>query len=167
VDAVDWSGKRFRITTSSAWLERLSVAALTTMDVRITEILANCEKRPPATRAQIDDLAKAAGIQLPADYVEFLMYSNGAEGFVGEEDMNYLALWPVEDVRLHSARDYALFIVFIGSNGGGEGYGYDRRSSDLPIVNLPFIGVESEPPRVLGRSLLEFLQRLHDAPLFA
>jgi hypothetical protein len=99
------------------------------MDARITRILAKCDKGPPASLAQIDELTKAVGMELPADYIEFLMWANGAEGFVGEGDMNYLALWPIETVRLYGARDYALFVVFIGSNGAGEAYGYDRWSS--------------------------------------
>jgi hypothetical protein len=136
------------------------------MDTRITQLLAKCVKNPPASRSQIDDLITAVGIRLPADYVELLMYSDGVEGFVGEDDMNYLSLWPVDDIKSNGIYEEAPFYVFIGSNGAGEGYAYDKRFADPPIVNVPFIGAISEPPRILGGSLLEFLQRLHDAPLF-
>ena len=148
------------------WCKYTLVQGGMTVGDEIARLLAQCDKRPPASRAQIDDLMKNLGSQLPADYVEFLLFANGAVGFIGDNDMNYLNLWPAENVKLHGVYEFAPDLVFIGSNGASEGYAYDRSSPDLPIVNIPFIDAGSETPRVFGRSLQEFLQRLHDAPLF-
>lgn len=136
------------------------------MNEAVVRLLAKCDKNPPASRLQIDNLMRAIGLELPADYTEFLMYSDGAEGFIGENDMNYLSLWSAEDVRLNGVYEDAPFLVFIGSDGASEGYAYDKGSPGLPIVNIPFIDAGFEQPRVFGRSFQEFLQRLHDAPLF-
>jgi len=88
--------------------------------------------------------------------------SNGLEGWVGE---NYLSLWSVENVTRYGVYECAPFLLFIGSNGGGEGYAYDTRLRHMPIVNVPFVGMD-EDPRVMGKTILEFLRRLEAAPLF-
>ena len=132
------------------------------MDSRVPELLAGCTLKPGASAQILAELRAAVQAQLPADYLSLLSWSNGADGFVGE---NYLILYTAEDVRTHGVREYAPSYVFIGSDGGGEGFAYDTRSPDMSIVNVPFIGVD-EPPRILGRSIVEFLQRLHDKPLF-
>jgi hypothetical protein len=112
----------------------------------------------------LDDVLRTIGLQLPADYRELMLFSNGAEGFVGD---NYLMIWPVEELPgWREICDEMPYIVFFGSNGAGEGYAYDLRESPPAIVNAPFLGMEEDTIRVMGRSVLEFLERLERAPLF-
>jgi hypothetical protein len=126
------------------------------------ELIDGCSTSAGASNAVLEGLMGALGVRLPTDYVSLLTFSNGLEGFIGE---NYLMLYSAEDVQAYGVYEDEPFFVFIGSNGGGEGYAYDTRSPDMPIVNVPFIGL-GETPRPMGESVLEFLERLHSRPLF-
>jgi hypothetical protein len=132
------------------------------MNPEVLELLAGCTVRDGASLEILEQLRASMPIRLPSDYLSLLSWSDGVDGFVGE---NYRILYTAEVVRTHGVREYAPAYIFIGSDGGGEGFAYDTRTPDLLIANVPFIGAD-EPPRILGRSILEFLQRLHDKPLF-
>lgn len=132
------------------------------MERRLLDLIAGCTLRPGASDELLNSLVRTLGIRLPTDYLSLLSYSNGLSGFVGE---NYLNLYRAEDVQACGLHEYAPFFIFIGSDGGGEGYAYDTRSPDMPIVSVPFIGADSEVPRPLGKSILEFLERLHAKPV--
>ncbi|MDH2054985.1 SMI1/KNR4 family protein [Achromobacter marplatensis] len=98
---------------------------------------------PGASADEIGDVVKRMRFSLPADYLNFIGEHNGGEGFVGE---NYLILWKIGDLIDFNAdyevENYAPGIFLFGSSGGGEGYGFDTRSLKLPIVRIPFIGME-------------------------
>jgi hypothetical protein len=71
------------------------------------------------------------GIRLPPDYVEFITAMNGGEGFVGD---NYVILWSVDELprfnREYNVPEFAPGLVMFGSDGGGEGFGFDLRSQN-------------------------------------
>lgn len=83
------------------------------------------------------------GRSLPPDYALFLSEHNGGEGFIGD---NYVILWKAEELgpfnREYEVDQLAPGLVLFGSNGGGEGYGFDTRSADMPIVRVPFVGMD-------------------------
>jgi hypothetical protein len=133
------------------------------MERRVLELIAGCTLADGASDNVLDELSEAVGIRLPSDYLSLLSYTNGLSGFVGE---NYVTLFSAEQIRAHGVYEQASFFIFIGSDGGGEGFAYDTRSPEMPIVNVPFIGMTSETPRPLGKSILGFLERLHAKPLF-
>jgi hypothetical protein len=135
------------------------------MDPRVFEILKACNKRPGCVRAAVDSQMHSINFRCPTDYAELLRYTDGLDGFVGE---NYLIMRRLGELRWYGQEDCMPlpFLLFIGSDGGGEGYAYDTRSWPPPIVNVPFIGMEDKLIRVLGHSILEFLERLARAPLF-
>lgn len=132
------------------------------MDSRAQELLAGCTLKSGASPETLTKLTVAMPVKLPLDYLSFLSWSDGLDGFVGE---NYLILYSAEEVRTLGVCEYWPPFIVIGSDGGGEAFAYDTHSADMPIVNIPFIGID-EPPRFLGHSFPEFLQRLHDADLF-
>lgn len=114
------------------------------------------------TRETIDVCENLLGVQLPDDYVQFLLRHNGGEGFVGED--SYLILWRVEELepfnREYQVKDYCPGLLFIGSSGGGEAYGFDTRTSPWNIVQVPFIGMENLLAEPLGSSFEEFIGTL-------
>lgn len=87
-----------------------------------------------AARAQ--SVVLAAGIPLPADYLEFIAASNGAYGHPGE-----LGLWvrldPIEDVlpitREHGAPPG---LLLIGATRLGDGLAIDTRTRPAQVVTL-------------------------------
>jgi hypothetical protein len=102
------------------------------------------------------------GVQNSEDYVEFMVGSNGAEGPIGEE--NYLVLWSVENLMRQNeeyrVNEYAPGLFLFGSDGGGEGYGFDARSEEIRFVEIPLIGLDFEDAWFRGRTFLEFLKHL-------
>lgn len=78
-----------------------------------------------------------------------------------------LILWPVEE--LHSVNDgyhvndYAPGLLIFGSNGGGDAYGFDTRSADWPIVEVPFVGMDWSAASAVAPSFDAFIKRLYES----
>jgi hypothetical protein len=93
--------------------------------------------------------------------LQFLEQMNGGEGFVGK---NYLMAWPIEDL-IQFNKDYFVDVMapelfLFGSNGGGETFAFDTRSSPPSVVAVPSI-VYLEDAIVLAPNFNEFLQHLY------
>lgn len=96
-----------------------------------------------ASEEVLHDLVRSLEHPLPPDYLQFLRRQDGGEGFIGA---NYLILWKAEELisfnREYEVNRHAPGLLLFGSNGGGEGYGFDLRETDMPIVRVPFIGMD-------------------------
>jgi SMI1/KNR4 family protein SUKH-1 len=119
-------------------------------------------RRPAAEDAAIAESEKQLAVKLPAEYVEFLKLTNGGEGFIGR---NYAILWRVEELasmnESYEVRKYAPGLLIFGSSGGGEAYGFDARTPQWPIVQVPFVGMDWDYADPMGESFNAFLGRLH------
>ncbi len=97
----------------------------------------------PASPGVIESLSSDLAVGLPGDYLDFLAQHNGGEGFIGEK---LLILWKAEELaqfnREYEVNQYAPGFILFGSSGGGEDYGFDVQSAAMPIVRIPFIGME-------------------------
>jgi hypothetical protein len=126
------------------------------------KLFARFNANPPASRDAMARCQSNLKFPLPADYVQFLGRMNGGEGFVGK---NYLMAWPVEDLIEHNngyhveQRTPGLFLF--GSNGGGEAFAFDARSTPSVIVAVPFIVLDLEDAIVIAPSFTAFLQHLY------
>jgi len=111
--------------------------------MKATSNLENWNLNEGASDEAIQAAMSALGHALPDDYVRFLRGSDGGEGFVGEQ---YLILWRAEELSQFNAEyevaQDAPGLLLFGSNGGGEGYGFDTRDSSMKVVRVPFIGME-------------------------
>ena len=120
--------------------------------------------RPGATCAAIAETEEQLRAKLPAEYVEFLKLSNGAEGFIGKNA--YVMLWGAEELasmnQSYEVQKYAPGLVIFGSDGGGEAYGFDTRHPYWPIVKMPFIGMNWAVAWSIDGTFNEFLKRLHE-----
>ena len=100
---------------------------------------------PGASETSIQEAISELGVALPSDYLSFMRSSNGGEGFIGE---HYLILWRIEELKPfntdYEVEQYAPGILLFGSNGGGEGLGFDLRDPGMPVVVMPFIGMDLE-----------------------
>ncbi len=98
---------------------------------------------------------------LPPDYLEFMRWSNGAEGFVGP---SYLVLLPVEDVLPRNKRllvdEFAPGLVIFASDGGGTAYAFDALGANMPIVEVDFIPLERRGAMIRATSFVGFLEFL-------
>lgn len=117
--------------------------------------------------APVDDEAirkfeKLSGLTLPVDYAVFIKESNGGEGFVGPNA--YLILWPVEQLlelnKAYQVQECAPGLLFFGSDGGGEAFAFDTRMPEIPIVAVPFVGMDCSLARQISVSFSGFLKTL-------
>lgn len=120
--------------------------------------------RPPAPRDAIDSVEQALGVKFPEYYRNFLLLTNGYEGFIGEN--SYVMLWKIEEL-LEFHHGYELYIdvpgfLLFGSNGAGDAYGFDTRDSKWNIVKLPFIGPDWSLAEIVGATFGEFLKALYE-----
>ena len=108
-----------------------------------------------------NDLIELETYSLPDDYLSMFTELNGGEGFVGEE---YLILWKAEELipfnKEYEVDKYAPGILLFGSNGGGEGFGFDIRSKPYKIVEIPFIGMDLQYATPIADSFTNFLERM-------
>lgn len=113
------------------------------------------EEAPKDVLSQLDELC------LPDDFLSFLSESNGGEGFVGDE---YLILWKAEELtsfnKEYEVEKYAPGIFLFGSNGGGEGFGFDTRSQPYKVVEIPFIGMDLQYATIVADSFTHLLERM-------
>jgi hypothetical protein len=128
------------------------------MDSSLSHLVFQLDTNPPASIASINEAEKQLGFVLPQDYKDFLLWSNGGEGFIGE---SYLSLRIIEELA-HLNKEYAVDeftpgLIIFGSDGGGEAYVFDTMELELPIVNVPFIPMDRGYSRKCSSTFSEFL----------
>ena len=113
--------------------------------------------------AFMEEIAKAQadlGVTFPADYVEFMLLSDGGEGWLGP---NYISLYDLHDVvyrnRLY-AESSVEFLIF-GSDGGGEFFAFDTQANPMPVVTVNMVGFSREEAIFCGGTFTEFLEFLY------
>jgi hypothetical protein len=120
-------------------------------------------KMDGASERQITELKSALPVELPAEYLEFLRYSNGGEGELSLEPLWFqlfdvafaIQLWQDENYR----REYS-DLFFFGSNGGLESIAFDMSSpKPWPIVTVDCIAGLDSAHRISG-SIEEFIERV-------
>lgn len=113
-----------------------------------------------ATGTALMDLSSALGHSLPDQYMEFMRFSNGAEGSIAE--CSYLVIWPIEEIislnELNAVRDVAPELLLFGSDSGSTGYAFDTSSADMPIVQVDLILTDVREP--VASTFFEFLEKL-------
>ena len=109
----------------------------------------------------ICDIVSPIGRKLPTDYEQFLREHDGGEGFISS---NYLILWKAEQLnafnREYEVERYAPGLFLFGSDGGGEGYAFDARDVTMPVVRVPFIGMELRYANLIAASFTDLLAQL-------
>jgi cell wall assembly regulator SMI1 len=125
------------------------------------------DARTPATDTALASAEREIGAKLPGQYLDFLKTRNGEEGFVGPN--SYVMLWGAEELaslnEVYEVQKYAPGLLLFGSDGGGEAYGFDTRTPEWQIVQIPFVGMTWDLARPLAKSFDEFLLRLAEPVL--
>lgn len=106
-------------------------------------------------------LSELRNLCLPDDLLSVYSELNGGEGFVGEQ---YFILWKAEELipfnEDYETGKYAPGIFLFGSNGGGEGFGFDTRSKPYKVVEIPFIGMDLEYATTVAESFTHMLNKM-------
>lgn len=119
--------------------------------------------RPGASLAAIEAAERDLGARLPDDYKAFLGESDGLEGFTGPEG-DYLMLYGTKELgeihRGYEVVEFAPGLVLIGSNGGGDAFGFVHRGGKAVYVRLAFIPMDLREAEDMGGTLVELVQKL-------
>jgi hypothetical protein len=132
------------------------------MNERILELTRSLTRKPGASATTIRETLAALGVTPPEDYVEFLLDSNGAEGFMPSG--RYLMLDPVEYLvacnEPYGLGESGPGLVAFGSDGATMLYAFDIRESPVKIVEVDAVSMDLGPVIAHGRTFLEFLEDL-------
>jgi hypothetical protein len=119
------------------------------------------ELNPPVEEGKVKKVQTELGITFPKDYIEFISYSNGAEGNIGE---NYLILWSIEDIielnEAYGVNEFAKGLVLFGSDGGDTAFAFDTRTNETQIVTVPFMGMDLDEVTMCSNTFNGFLNYL-------
>jgi len=114
-----------------------------------------------ATEADIQGAEQCLGVRFPKDYSLFLKWSNGGEGSIGP---TYLSVWPTDEIEQlnsdYQIGKYLPGVVGIGTDGGGECFALDYRSSkDAPsMIQVPLGALGAETVTQLAASFQEWIE---------
>ncbi|OWP71540.1 SMI1/KNR4 family protein [Pseudomonas sp. K2I15] len=119
----------------------------------------------PAEPDFVDSLNTTLGVELAQNYLDFLKAHDGGEGFIGD---HYMVFWEAQELadfnREYEVETYAPGIFLFGSDGGGEGYGFDTNEALMPIVRIPLIGMERQYAEPVARDVPDLFVRLAREP---
>jgi hypothetical protein len=126
------------------------------------QLLAKFNGNPPSNPTAIRQFETGSGFRLPDGFAEFLQQTNGGEGFVGNA---YAILWRIEEMlemnKAYQVAKSAPGLFLFGSDGGGEAFALDTRSEAIPIVSVPFVGMELKLVRPIAPDFKSFLETLY------
>jgi hypothetical protein len=118
----------------------------------------------PIDSLQVREFEEQTGLELPSDYVSFLRQFDGGEGFIGSDA--YAMFWRLGELdemnRAYQVDDYAPGFLLFGSDGGGEAFAFDTRTKTMPIVSIPFVGMDVDSARVVASTFDDFLLKLSE-----
>jgi len=120
----------------------------------------------PATLQMIEIVEKELGFKLPGDYLDFMLFSNGCEGEIGE---SYVVMWPIQEIaelnEAYGVEEFTPGIILFGSNGSEEAFGFDMRTKEVKYIMIPFL-FEFEAVIEQGNRIIDFFERLYTGALF-
>ena len=133
----------------------------------LDKLLSDFERNAGASADVISECERHFGREFLKDYLDFMMISNGGEGFIGPN--SYLRLWKIEELSSmndgYETADQLPDCLLFGTDGGDEAFAFDMRTSQVKIVQLPFLGMEWEHAWLLSDSFHGFLLRLYEAEM--
>jgi hypothetical protein len=147
---------------SPAFIRRLSIKckALSQrhkLNPQIIEFMEGFERNPRAEPMVIQQVVKELNLDLPSEYLDLFSLMNGGEGFIGD---NYCRFYALEDLMpLNEAflvKEFAPGLFIFGSNGGGEAFAFNTKSSPFSILEIPFIPMDVNWAKLLGKTMDEF-----------
>jgi len=132
------------------------------MNLRLWHLINGLSLNPPTTEKTINEVEKGLGIKFPCEYFELMKSANGVEGKIGEN--SYIAIWQIENLiqynEGYAVAEFAPGLLIFGSDGGDTAYAFDTRDNSMPIVAVPFIGMDIEEITFIGNTFIEFLEYL-------
>ena len=129
------------------------------MNEIIIEILKEMDREEPATIQMIEKVEKEWNINLPNEYKQLLLFSNGVEGPIGKT--GYLSIWPINELvelnQEYAVDEFLPGIKYFGSDGADIAYGFKFYESETLVIEIPFDSIEENDAKKYSNSLFEFI----------
>ena len=120
---------------------------------------------PAASNDEIENAEALLGIKLPEDYCNFLLASNGFEGFINEFYLRLIPVGFLYDNTQDYCSEFFPWAIYLGTNGGGEMAVLDIREQPYQFGLLPYLGVE-EDFIALGDKFESFVKSIYNDEVF-
>lgn len=135
------------------------------MTLKIKEYFRNTKTDSSINEESINTYEQKLGINLPSEYKEFLLFSNGIEGFVGE---SYLALFRLEDLLLvhQTTKKDAPNLLVIGTDGGGTDFVFDIEENFV-VKEVQAISLGVDTPKLCANNFSSFLEYLFNKKYYS
>ncbi|MFL0267407.1 SMI1/KNR4 family protein [Candidatus Clostridium radicumherbarum] len=137
------------------------------MKNKFEKYVSDVELSMPTSIEIISETENKLGIKFPSDYIEFMLFSNGCEGTIGE---SYISIWPIEELidtnENLEVEKYTPGLVLFGSDGGGEAFAFDMRGDTIKYIMVPYM-LEFDALIEQGNTIFNFFDRLNNGLLFA
>lgn len=134
------------------------------MNPDIWKLTQTMEYNLPSCEEDIKKVESEMDIIFPIQYKEFMLKTNGSEGFIGEN--SYLAIWSIEEIvpfnKEGKVEEFTPGLVQFASDGGGMVYAFDKRNEEILIVEIADDSIHIEEAKFLAKTFAEFLQYLYD-----
>ena len=119
---------------------------MTTLIQILSDPSAKWSRRQASSESTIQSLIEGCNFELPDEYLTFLRFSSGGEGFLCIEPW-YFQLWSAEEVVSYNdgykVEEFLPGYFAIGSSGGGEMLAIRKADgSPCPVYMVPFIPME-------------------------
>lgn len=133
------------------------------MNAQLNNLTRSLTKHPGAIPSVIYQAMDTLCVKPPADYFEFMLATNGAEGFM--PNGRYLMLDPVEKL-VPCNQPYGIGalgpgMVSFGSDGGVMLYAFDIRRDPVIIVEVDATCMDTGPVNNCGSTFVEFLEYIN------
>ncbi|MCB2355749.1 SMI1/KNR4 family protein [Clostridium estertheticum] len=123
-------------------------------------------KYEPATLEEIERIQKEFNMIFPEDYKGFLLYSNGADGEVGN---NQLVVWDIQQIidffnellKYMGEGDIPDILIF-ASDGATQGYGFIGENGKTSIISVDLDAIDIDYSEFCGNTFEEFLKHLSE-----
>jgi hypothetical protein len=130
----------------------------------LSDSSASWKRCQPASPHAISTLTANCDFALPDEYLSFLRYSDGGEGFLNIQP-GYFQLWPAKEV-VDANHEYHVDEILpdffaIGSSGGDEMLAIRKRErSPCPVYMIPFIVMDEREAIQIARDFETFAMAL-------
>ncbi|MCK4261258.1 MAG: SMI1/KNR4 family protein [Halanaerobiales bacterium] len=131
--------------------------------MNINEFISKLDFNGVGLSEKIREIEEILKVIFPDEYKEFMLKYNGGEGEIGEN--NYLVVWPLEELielnEEYAVNEFAPGLFLFGSDGGSVAYAFDTRKESIPIVEVPFIGMDLDDISFCSNTFNVFLEYLY------
>lgn len=131
------------------------------MNEKLKHFIMSMNLKEGVSKDQLLSFQDELNTKLPDDYLDFLKFSNGAKGEIGNY---YLEIWSIEEIQTTNnellVEEFAPGLLLFAGDGANELFGFDLRVKEIPVIGVPMIGMSHEDTKFYADTFTNFLEKL-------